>query len=293
MALGINRNRQNTVVINNYYGQQGMGSSMGMGQMGGPHQMMQMMMQMMQMMMQMMQMMMGGGCQQCMPGQFPGIMPGMGMPGMGGGMPGCGGGFSPQMGNCLGNFMGMPGGGSGAYASAGPGGAYAGAYSGGPGGAYSGAYAGPGGAGAIAGGGPLAGSGSGVAAVNTARRFLGRNAIDIKGQMPHFTAAGGQTNNCADFVSSALESQGLLRGHEINVERLEQSLLRQGYRRIPPEQARPGDVWINQSRGHTELVQGVQRGRVSTIGSNNDRPGHQVISERTKAFNSGIIYGRR
>jgi len=80
--------------------------------------------------MQMMQMMMGGGSQQCMPGQFPGMMPGMGggMPGCGGGMPGCGG-FTPGMCNNMGNFLGMPGG-SGAYASAGPGGASAGAYAG-------------------------------------------------------------------------------------------------------------------------------------------------------------------
>jgi len=209
-------------------------------------------------------------------------MPGMGggMPGMGGGMPGCGG-FSPQMGNCLGNFMGMPGGGSGAYASAGPGGASAGAYAGGPGGA------GP------MGGAPIAGSGSGAAAVNLGRQFLGRNAIDIKGQMPHFTAAGGQTNNCADFVSSCLESQGLIKGHHINVKEMEQSLLKQGYKRIPASQAQAGDVWMNSSRGHTELVQGVQNGKLKLIGSNNDRPGHQVISEATKSLNDGVVYSRR
>jgi len=136
VAIGVNKSSQNNVVINNYYGGGGMqgmggpcmgGGPMGMGQMGGP---MQMMMQMMQMMMQMMQMMMGGGSQQCMPGQFPGMMPGMGggMPGCGGGMPGCGG-FTPGMCNNMGNFLGMPGG-SGAYASAGPGGASAGAYAG-------------------------------------------------------------------------------------------------------------------------------------------------------------------
>ena len=293
--IGINKGQNKTVVINNYYGNQGMGGCMGgggpmgMGGMGGQTNPMQMMMMMMRMMMKMMMMMMGGNSSQCMQGQFPGMMGGMpgmmgGMPGMMGGMPGMMGGMpmGMNMGNCLGNFMGMPGGG-GAGAYAGPGGA--GAYAGG-GSPYAG------GAGA-AGGAPMAGSGSGVAAVNMGRRFLGRNSIDIKGQMPHFTAAGGQTNNCADFVSSCLESQGLLRGHQINVRRLEQTLMQQGYRRIPPGQARPGDVWISNGRGHTELVQGVQNGRLRTIGSNNDRPGHQVISERNKSLSSGVIYGRR
>ena len=147
-VIGINRNQNKTVVINNYYGNQGMGrcmgggGPMGMGGMGGQMNPMQMMMQMMQMMMKMMMTMMGGNSSQCMQGQFPGMMGGMpgmmggmpgmmgGMPGMMGGMPGMGGMMGMNMGNCLGNFMGMPGGGAGAYA--------------GPGGA--GAYAGPGGA---------------------------------------------------------------------------------------------------------------------------------------------------
>ena len=311
--IGINRKQNQTVVVNNYYGNQGMGGCMGgggpmgMGGMGGQMNPMQMMMQMMQMMMKMMMMMMGGNSSQCMQGQFPGMMGGMpgmmgGMPGMMGGMPGMMGGMPGMMGgmpmgmgmgNCIGNFMGMPGGG-GAGAYAGPGGA--GAYAGG-----TGAYAGPGGAGAYTGGtgatggAPISGSGSGVDAVNMARRFLGRNSRDIKGELPHFTAAGGQTNNCADFVSSCLESQGLLKGHHVGVSNgnLRRALLSQGYKRIPASQARAGDVWISNSGGHTELVQGVQNGKLKLIGSNNDRPGHQVISEATKSLNSGVIYGRR
>ena len=158
-----------------------------------------------------------------------------------------------------------------------------------PGGAYSG------GAGPIGGGAPLPGGGSGVGAVNMARRFLGRNSRDIKGEMPHFTAAGGNTNNCADFVSSALQSQGLLNSHEVGVSNggLQRALQRDGYRRIPASQARAGDVWISNSGGHTELVQGVQNGRLSTIGSNNVRTGFQKITERTKSLSSGVVYARR
>ncbi len=246
-------------------------------------QMMQMMMQMMQMMMQMM----GGGANPFMGGMMPGMMGGMpgmgGMGGMGGGFPGMGGGF-PGMG---GGFPGM-GGGYPGMGGMGGGMPYAGAYAG-PNGA--GAFAGTGGAGgAGAYAGPM-GTGSGAAAVNMGRQFLGQNAIDIKGKMPHFTAAGGQTNNCADFVSSCLESQGLIKGHHINVREMEQSLLKQGYRQIPLNQAKAGDVWMNSSRGHTELVQGFQNGKLKLIGSNNDRPGHQVISEGSAT--SGVVYSRQ
>jgi len=188
---GISNNQNKTTVINNYYGgQQGMGGCgmegmqgmmpgmmPGMMQgMGGQNPMM-MMMQMMQMMMQMMMMMMGGQSQQMM-GGMPGMMggmPGMGMPGCGGGMPGCGGGFGPMMGNCVGNFLGNPGG--GAYAGAGPGGAYAGAY--GPGGGAQ-ASAGPGGAQASAGPGKPVSGGQYDQIINQASQQYGVPAALIK-----------------------------------------------------------------------------------------------------------------
>lgn len=131
---------------------------------------------------------------------------------------------------------------------------------------------------------------SGSNAVDLGRRFLGQNSIDIKGKLPKFTAAGGQTNNCADFVSSLLENAGTLKGHFVNVKGLESALKQQGWRQIPAAQAKPGDVWMNHSRGHVELV--TQAGGTKTIGSNNDRPGHQVISERAKSPSSGIYYTR-
>jgi len=245
------------------------GNFLGMQQQNPMMQMMQMMMMMMQMMM----MMMGGGANPFMGGMMPGMMGGMpgmdgGMGGMGGGYPGMGGGY-PGIGGMGG---GMP---------------------------YAGAYAGPNGAGAFAGTGGTGGtpftsigSGSGADAVNLGRQFLGQNSIDIKGKLPNFTAAGGQTNNCADFVSSCLESKGLIQGHHINVGEMEQALKKQGYRQVPLNQAKAGDVWMNSSRGHTELVQGwdPQRGALKLIGSNNDRPGHQVISEAYKT--DGIVYSR-
>ncbi|MFA5506181.1 MAG: hypothetical protein WC314_15795 [Vulcanimicrobiota bacterium] len=131
--------------------------------------------------------------------------------------------------------------------------------------------------------------GTGQAAVDLARQYLGRDSISVKGQMPHFTAAGGVTNNCADFVSSALESQGLVKGHHINVKSFEQHLRQQGYRQIPASQAQPGDVWMNHSRGHTELV--ATPGARTLIGSNGSS--RQKISEHNNNPDSGIYYTKR
>lgn len=239
----------------------GCGCGNPMGQMGQLNMMMQQL-QMMEMMVDLMSMMMGGG-------NFMGDM--MGMPGMGngfpqmGGFPGGGGGF-PQMG-------GFPGGNYG-----GPGGNFGGNYGGGPGGV--------GGPAPISG---TAGQGS-QAAVDLGRRFLGRDSWTIKGQLPNFTAAGGRTNNCADFVSSLLQSTGGLQGHFVNVRGLEAALKKQGYRQVPAHLAKPGDVWINHSRGHTEMV--TAPGGTRTIGSNNIRQGHQQISERNKDPRSGVYYTR-
>ncbi|MBS2037213.1 hypothetical protein JST97_19655 [bacterium] len=243
-------------------------------QMAQMQQMMQMMMGMMQMMMQMQGM--GGGFNPMMNGMNP-MMNGMGgIPGMGGGFPAMGGGF-PGMGGGIGNYMGggmpfspMPFGPSG-Y----------------PGGGM------PYGPGYANGACPMPGNfgNSGSAAVSLGQRFLGQNSIDVRGRLPHFTAAGGQTNNCADFVSSCLESTGGLQGHHVGVRALEQALIRQGYRRIPASMAKPGDVWMNPSRGHTELV--ATPGATQLLGSNNDRPGHQVISQKPNRNPEGGVYYSR
>lgn len=234
--------------------------------------MMMMQLQMMEQMLNLMSMMMGGagmGDMMGMPGM--GGMPGMpgGMPGMPGGFPG-GGGF--PMGGGVPSFGGgFPGGG------------------GVPGGGFS-----PGGFGGVPGGGvtgPIQGGPpgqGGQASVDYARQFLGRDSYTLKGQMQNFTAAGGKTNNCADFVCSALQSTGRLRGHFVGVRALENALKQQGWRQVPANQAKPGDVWISNSRSHTELVS-TPGGR-KTIGSNNIRQGFQRISERDKDPGSGVFY---
>lgn len=251
-------------------------------QMAQMQQMMQMMMGMMQMMMQMQGM--GGGFNPMMNGMNPmmngmGGIPGMGggFPGMGSGFPGMGGGF-PGMGGGIGNYMG--GGMPFSPMPFGPSGYPGGGMPYGPGYANGAAPMMPGNFG-----------NSGSAAVSLGQRFLGQNSINVRGQLPHFTAAGGQTNNCADFVSSCLESTGGLQGHHVGVRDLEQALIRQGYHRVPAHMAKPGDVWMNPQRGHTELV--ATPGATQLLGSNNDRPGHQVISQKPNRNPEGGVYYSR
>jgi hypothetical protein len=129
------------------------------------------------------------------------------------------------------------------------------------------------------------GADTGNAAVALAEKYLGRDSIGLKGDLPKFTAAGGVTNDCADFVSSVLEDTGRLKGHEINVGHLESSLKQQGYKQVPREQAQPGDVWISDTAGHTELV--AAAGGKCLIGSNGSERQH--VSEDTY---SGMHGGR-
>ncbi|MCA9795939.1 MAG: hypothetical protein KC910_29225, partial [Candidatus Eremiobacteraeota bacterium] len=57
----------------------------------------------------------------------------------------------------------------------------------------------------------------GQASVDLARKFEQVDSRDVKGQLPNFQAAGGDTNNCTDFVTSVLQDTGRFTGHEINV----------------------------------------------------------------------------
>ncbi len=126
----------------------------------------------------------------------------------------------------------------------------------------------------------------GQAAVDLAKKFLGRDSISCKGQLPHFQAAGGVTNNCADFVWSCLEATGRVSGqHQINVKSMEQALKQQGWRQVSQDQARPGDVWMNNSRGHVEMVS--EAGGKKLIGSNGSA--RQTITENTP-YTPGVFY---
>ena len=131
----------------------------------------------------------------------------------------------------------------------------------------------------------------GQAAVDQGMEYLGRNSIDIAGELPSFQAIGGVTNNCVDFVSALLENQGLIDEHYINVSGFRTGLTEQhGYVEVPRDQARPGDVWL--SNGHAEIVKSNENGVITLIGSNGSE--YQVIKEDGwSGNNDGTIYQKQ
>lgn len=139
-------------------------------------------------------------------------------------------------------------------------------------------------------------AGPGQASVDLARKFEGQLSQRVKGKLPHFQAAGGKTNNCADFVSSVLQASGRGVTQNPSVSGLRQQLKDKGWQAISPDQAKPGDVWMTKSNTHgsrhTELVSQVDgKGGFHTIGSNNITKRQQKITERPKS--GGVIYGYR
>lgn len=215
--------------------------------------------------------------------------PGMGMPGMPGmGMPGADqfngspdlgqnaiGGI-PNFANSLGNAGGLPN--------------FANSLGGAPAGGAS-----PTGGAAPAGGAEQAGGGGGGAAaraVDIAKKYEGQDSKSLKGKLPGFTAPGGNTNNCAAFVSACLEHTGALPkgGGSASVSTLRGKLKSAGWKKVPGNQAPKGSVWMTaEGKGsHTELV--ASAGGKSTIGSNNVRKGFQKISTRNQPKSSGEFY---
>lgn len=130
----------------------------------------------------------------------------------------------------------------------------------------------------------------GQQAVDQARSYRGRTSRSLRGVLPNFSAPGGQSNNCAAFVTANLKNAGRINWTEAGVSNgnLERRLRADGWHQVPAAQAQPGDVWLANSRKHTELVS--QAGGTRTIGSNNVRQGLQVISEHAKNPNSGVYY---
>lgn len=125
----------------------------------------------------------------------------------------------------------------------------------------------------------------GQAAVDDARKFLGQKSQDLKGQLDNFQAAGGKTNNCADFVSANLMNNGLLEGKQVNVDKLREQLQKEGWTTVDAADTKPGDVAFYNNKRHVELVS--EAGGTKSIGSNNQDPdtrkpvaGQQWVTER-------------
>lgn len=127
-------------------------------------------------------------------------------------------------------------------------------------------------------------------AVQWAQKYIGSDSQSIKGKLPNFDAAGGVTNNCADFVTACLENAGVLTGlsklEQVNVKALKSALEKKGWRKITDKsQVKPGFVYMNSSLGHTELVTGASNGKITLTGSNGSS--RQKISEDKYSGNQG------
>ncbi len=82
----------------------------------------------------------------------------------------------------------------------------------------------------------------------------------------------GYNDNCANFVTATLKTVGLIKKNFIAVSQIKSycNAGTEGYRQVTSfSKAKPGDIWINSSGGHTELVMGYHDGALILIGSNN------------------------
>ena len=81
----------------------------------------------------------------------------------------------------------------------------------------------------------------------------------------------GYDNNCANFVTACLKTVGLISKNIIRVADVKTHCLNgtDGWRKIDFKDAKAGDIWINASEKHTELVVGYKNDNVYLIGSNN------------------------
>jgi hypothetical protein len=142
-----------------------------------------------------------------------------------------------------------------------------------------------------------------VAARNAALnacQYSGRSARGLTGVLPHYADLSslavtnyGNTNQCANFASSFAQRQGL-RGHYNRVPDLKAALIRQHWKPVRADQARPGDLWIRHDEGHAEVVTraGSPGGFPQTTGANNNgRQGMQHVSTREQR-QGGTYYSR-
>lgn len=129
----------------------------------------------------------------------------------------------------------------------------------------------------------------GARLVLRAASFVGQRSAALLGRLPFFKAAGGASNNCADFVSAILQSEGILRVHHTYVPNLEHQLRHDGWVRVPAAKAQPGDVWFSPDRGHVEIV--AKPGGQTLIGSNNNGRHYQTISHGSP-YGGGAYYQR-
>ena len=138
---------------------------------------------------------------------------------------------------------------------------------------------------------------SGEKVAKAARNWGKTKAKDLTGRLPGFAdttgmveTGYGQTNQCANFVSTFAQRLGL-KGHYLSVPQLREALEQQGWKKVSAQAAKPGDVWMSDS--HTELVTQAASGKhglPEVTGANNGGHYSQTISSHPQS--SGSFYAR-
>lgn len=127
--------------------------------------------------------------------------------------------------------------------------------------------------------------------IKAARTLEGRKTYTLVGQLKGLRGTPNGNKMCADYVTSMLDKGGTLNGHYVNVDQMQKAMAKQGWKRIPASQARPGDVAVTNNGNHTELV--AENGGKSLIGSNNMGQVAQTIHEHKQDPSQAIYWGRR
>ena len=105
----------------------------------------------------------------------------------------------------------------------------------------------------------------------------------------------GYDCNCANFATASLKTVGLISKNIINVQGVKTHCLNgtDGWHKINFNEAKAGDIWINSTEKHTELVVGYKDNKVYLIGSNNFKDSDGVTNcQQTVSGASGSDYQR-
>lgn len=115
--------------------------------------------------------------------------------------------------------------------------------------------------------------------------------LDIYGSTYNY----GYNDNCANFVTSSLKTSGLIAKNFIAVSQIKSycNAGTEGYHQVSSfSKAKPGDIWINSSGGHTELVMGYHNGSLILIGSNNFSSGDSDTNCQKRTGQRASAYQR-
>ncbi len=144
------------------------------------------------------------------------------------------------------------------------------------------------GAGPVDSGGPTRGTN----AASIAHSYYGMYASQLENQGVIIDGVDTKVC-CANFVTAMLIQAGEVPAHgmnfvqRVNVSAMSDYLQAHGWSIVPRSQAKPGDVWVSSSEGHTELVYGNNNGSLKLIGSNN----HPVWTNQQVNYSNHVTSG--